>query len=90
MTLSQAEYLIKKNFDIEPEVKYKQNIMFIRVNGLDNVSLANYIIDKLDNLKVTVQEREGYKFSNLGWIQIEKCEGKSHLVYTNCKNIIFY
>jgi len=90
MTLSQAEYLIKKNFDIEPEVKYKQNIMFIRVNGLDNVSLVNYIIDKLDNLKVTVQEKEGYKFSNLGWIQIEKCEGKSHLVYTNCKNIIFY
>ena len=90
MTLSQAEERIKKYFDIEPEVKYKQNIMFIRVNGLDNVSLANYIIDKLDNLKVTVQEKEGYKFSNLGWIQIEKCEGKSHLVYTNCKNIIFY
>ena len=90
-TFDQAIQLINKNFGFEPEIKYEKNVLFIRVGGIDNVSLAKYIIEKINYLKITVQEREGYKFSDLGWIKIEKQESEhSKIVYTNGRNVIFY
>jgi len=90
-TLDQAIQLVKNNFGFEPEVKYEKNVLFIRVGGTDNVSLAKYIREKINYLKITVQEREGYKFSDSEWIKIEKQENEhSQVVYTNGRNVVFY
>lgn len=83
--------LIKCNFGFQPETKYENDSLFIRVSGIDNVSLAKYISEKINYLKITVQEREGYKFSDLGWIKIEKQDIEySKIVYTNGRSVVFF
>jgi hypothetical protein len=77
------------NFGFKPETSYKDNVLYIRVKGVDNVSLAKYILDKTNNYKITVKEREGYKFSDIEWIKIEPSE-TSQLHYTNRTNTCFF
>ena len=69
---NQVVELVKEKFDVYVETEVASNVMFIKVVGLDNYSLARYIVDNFKNIKVTVKEREGYKFSDSEWIKIEE------------------
>jgi hypothetical protein len=64
--------LIKDRFGLEAEVVEAANIIMLRVQGLDNVSLANWIKEQFADVYVTVKERRSFEFSNDGWIKIEK------------------
>jgi hypothetical protein len=64
--------LIKDRFGLEAEVVEASNIIMLRVQGLDNVSLANWIKEQFADVYVTVKERRSFEFSNDGWIKIEK------------------
>ena len=77
------------NFGFNPQTSLKDNVLYLRVKGIDNVSLAKYILDKTDNYKITVKEREGYKFSDIEWIKIEPSE-TSELHYTKRTNTCFF
>lgn len=89
MTFKDIIGIIIENFGFEPEYRITDNIMYLRVGGIDNVSLAKYILDKTNSYKITVKEREGYKFSDIEWIKIEKSE-TSELHYTNRTNTCFF
>ena len=81
--------IIKNNFGFEPESRISDNVLYLRVGGIDNVSLAKYILEKTDNFKITVKEHEGYKFSDIEWIKIENSES-SQLCFTNRTNTCFF
>lgn len=61
---------VERSFGVNVEYQKAANIMLIRVNGLDDVSLARYIKEKYD-VKITTKKIEGYKFYNNDWIKIE-------------------
>ena len=57
--------------------------------GIDNVSLAKYILDKTEGYQITVKEREGYKFSDIEWVKVEHSD-TSQLVFVNRTNTCFF
>jgi hypothetical protein len=63
---------IKEKFGLEAEVTEAANILLLRVQGLDNLSLANWIKEEFSDVYVTVKNRRSFEFSNDGWIKIEK------------------
>lgn len=63
---------IKDKFGLEAEVTEAANILMLRVQGLDNLSLANWIKEEFSNVYVTVKNRRTFEFSDTGWIKIEK------------------
>ena len=63
---------IKEQFGLEAEVVEAANVIFLRVQGLDNVSLADWIRVEFHNTFVSVKNRKTFEFSNDGWIKIEK------------------
>ena len=63
---------IKEKFGLEAEVVEAANVLFLRVQGLDNVSLADWIRVKFHNTFVSVKNRRTFEFSDDGWIKIEK------------------
>jgi hypothetical protein len=63
---------IKEQFGLEAEVIEAANVLFLRVQGLDNVSLADWIRVEFHNTFVSVKNRKTFEFSNDGWIKIEK------------------
>ena len=67
--------LIKEKFDVYVEHEMLSNVMFLRVEGLDNDSLARYIVDNFKEVKVTVKQKESYQFSS-DWIKVEYSDGK--------------
>ena len=67
--------LIREKFDVYVEHEMLSNVMFLRVEGLDNDSLARYIVDNFKEVKVTVKEKENYKFSS-DWIKVEYSDNK--------------
>lgn len=67
---------LEDKFELPVISEIVSNMMLIKVNGLDNYSLAKYIYDNMDGLKVSVKEKEGYKFNNLGWVKVERCDTK--------------
>jgi hypothetical protein len=67
--------LIKEKFDVYVEHEIASNVMFLKVEGLDNDSLARYILDNFKDVKVTVKEKEKYQFSS-DWIKIEASNEK--------------
>ena len=76
------KYIVKfveDKFKLPVVSEMAANMMLIKINGLDNYSLAKYIYDNVDNVKVSVKEKEGYKFNNLGWVKVEKCDDKIFL-----------
>jgi len=64
--------LIRDKFGLEAEVVEASNIIMLRVQGLDNLSLANWIKEEFSDVYVTVKNRRSFEFSNDGWIKIEK------------------
>jgi hypothetical protein len=79
---SDIEKFVEERFGLEVTSSIVSNIMLLKVNGLDNNSLAKYIVQNLEGLKVSVSEKEGYKFGNNGWIKIEKTGQDSILQLT--------
>ena len=71
---------IKKKFGLKVEVVCTANLLLTKIPGVDNYSLAKWIYDEFDGLKVTINEREGYKFNNLGWIKIEQSYDKQFIL----------
>ena len=67
--------LIKEKFDVYVEHEMLSNVMFLRVEGLDNDSLARYIVDNFKEVKVTVKQKESYQFSS-DWIKVEYSDNK--------------
>lgn len=63
---------IKEKFGLEAEVVEAANVLFLRVQGLDNVSLADWIRVEFHNTFVSVKNRRTFEFSDDGWIKIEK------------------
>ena len=63
---------IKDKFGLEAEVTEAANILMLRVQGLDNLSLANWIKEEFSDVYVSVKSRRSFEFSNDGWIKIEK------------------
>ena len=63
---------IKDKFGLEAEVTEAANILMLRVQGLDNLSLANWIKEEFSDVYVTVKNRRTFEFSDTAWIKIEK------------------
>jgi len=63
---------IREKFGLEAEVVEAANVLFLRVQGLDNVSLAEWIRIEFHNVYVSVKNRRTFEFSDDGWIKIEK------------------
>ena len=63
---------IKEKFGLEAEVVEAANVLFLRVQGLDNLSIADWIRVEFHNTFVSVKNRRTFEFSDDGWIKIEK------------------
>ena len=63
---------IKEKFGLKADVVEASNILMLRVQGLDNLSLANWIKEEFSDVYVSVKSRRSFEFSNNGWIKIEK------------------
>lgn len=74
---------IKDRFGLDAEVTEVSNVLFLRVQGLDNVSLAEWIRVEFHNTYVSVKNRRTYEFSNDGWIKIEKNDSDSRTISKN-------
>ena len=74
---------IKDRFGLVAEVTEAANVIFLRVQGLDNVSLAEWIRLEFHNTYVSVKNRKTYEFSNDGWIKIEKNDSDSGTINKN-------
>lgn len=61
---------VETQFGVRVESEKAANVMFMRVNGLDDASLARYINEKYD-VRIITKKVEGYKFFNNDWIKIE-------------------
>jgi hypothetical protein len=70
---------VEQKFELPVVSQIVSNMMLIKINGLDNYSLAKYIYDNLDGLTVTVKEKEGYKFNNLGWVKVERSNNREFI-----------
>jgi hypothetical protein len=70
--LSNIQELIRDSFGLEAEIVESANVIFLRVKGLDNASLADWIRVHLSRVYVSVKRRRSYEFSDDGWIKIEK------------------
>lgn len=62
---------IKEKFGLEAEIVEASNVLFLRVQGLDNVSLSDWIKQEF-NVYTSVKNRRTFEFSDDGWIKIEK------------------
>ena len=72
MITKDVEQKIKDKFGLEVEVVEASNVLFLRVQGLDNVSLAEWIKQNFSDVYVSVKNRKTFEFSDDGWIKIEK------------------
>jgi hypothetical protein len=66
---------VEGQFGVRVETQKAANVMFMRVNGLDDASLARYINQKYD-VNIITKKVEGYKFFNNDWIKIENVDIK--------------
>ena len=58
-------------FKLQPEVKKENGVTFIRVQGLDSLSLAQWIKKEYPKLEVNYKEHLSYQFSDDDWIGIK-------------------
>ena len=72
MIAKEIEQKIKDKFGLQTEIVEASNVLFLRVQGLDNVSLADWIRVEFHNTYVSVKNRRTFEFSDDGWIKIEK------------------
>ena len=67
--------LIKNKFNVDVETKTTTNSSFIRVLGLDSISLAQYINDNFTEIQIEINECCDYKLYN-SWIEIKNVDNK--------------
>ena len=65
---------VKEVFDVDVESKEIDDILFLRVHGIDTLSLSNWIADKFSNIDVNVKYRRIDKFNDSDWIIVENKE----------------
>jgi hypothetical protein len=58
-------------FHLEAEVKKENSITYVRVQGLDSLSLAQWIKSKYPKLKVQCREHMAFQVSDYDWIKVE-------------------
>ena len=63
---------IKNSFGVEPETKELHNILFLRVHGIDNLSLSKWLEEEFDDIIVSVKYKRRNVYSDTDWILIEK------------------
>ena len=69
--MTEIQDRIREKFGLEADVVEAANVLFLRVKGLDNLSLAEWI-KKEFNVYTSVKNRRTFEFSDDGWIKIEK------------------
>ena len=57
-------------FHLEVEVKRENNATFVRIQGIDSASLAEWIKSKFNKLKVEYKPHLSYQFSDDDWIKV--------------------
>jgi hypothetical protein len=62
---------IEEKFQLQPEILKVNDKIFVKVLGLDNLSLAKWLQEEFSELKIDVKQTAAYEFSNDGWIKIE-------------------
>lgn len=67
--------LIKNKFNVDVETETTTNSSFIRVFGLDSISLAQYINDNFTEIQIEIDECCNYKLYN-NWIEIKNVDNK--------------
>jgi len=71
--IKDVEEIVKDKFGNEVDSVRAANVLFIRVNGLDHKSLAQYIYDSIEDSEVKIIHR-GYSIigDDPVWIQVLK------------------
>ena len=69
--IDRIKNLIEKKFQLKPEISEANNKIFLKVIGLDNLSLSKWLQQEIKELRVEVKQTASYQFSNDGWIKIE-------------------
>lgn len=62
---------IEDAFGLKTELKIENNTTYVRVQGLDSLSLANWIKSKYPRIKVECREHMAFQVSDYDWIKIE-------------------
>lgn len=57
-------------FHLEVEVKRENNATFVRIQGIDSASLAEWIKSKYNKLEVEYKPHLSYQFSDDDWIKV--------------------
>ena len=57
-------------FHLEVEVKRENNATFVRIQGIDSASLAEWIKNKYNKLEVEYKPHLSYQFSDDDWIKV--------------------
>ena len=58
-------------FHLEPEVRKENKATFVRVQGIDSLSLAEWIKSKYPLIKIDYITHACYQFSDDDWIKVE-------------------
>lgn len=61
---------IEDAFNLKPEIKLENNILFVRVKGLDSLSLADWIKSKYPKIEVECRKHMAFQSSDHDWIKI--------------------
>ena len=62
--------VIEDAFHLKVESKKEGNATYIRVQGLDSLSLAQWIKSKFSKLEVEYKPHLSYQFSDDDWIKV--------------------
>jgi hypothetical protein len=65
---------VQQAFLLNVESKIEDDILYLRISGVDDVSLARYIRQNFKDIKTKTRRIEGYQLYNRGndWIKIER------------------
>lgn len=72
--LKDIEDFVRKNFEGLPVESHRAaNILFIKIEGIDDKSLLNYIHQNIEGVEVSIKER-GYKVfrEDPRWVEVVK------------------
>ena len=80
MTLLDVLKFTKEKFQLDIESVQTANVLLLKIKGIDNYSLAKYLYEKYQGIKITVCSHERYRYSNLGWVKIELSNTYVHII----------
>ena len=66
MKLVEIENRIREAFDLEIDSATASNVLLVRAEGLDNLSLATWIKEEFPEVEIEVEPRKIYEFSDFG------------------------